>query len=379
MFKEKTVIPKYHQLKEWLKEYIVSQNLKQDDPLFSEPALQKKTGLSLGTIRRSINELVQEGVLYRYQGSGTFIKSTAVLKKEALTNRQVGLVFPEIRSVEGRESVVIMVEELSTCGFDAVLYLVNDENSKGDIYNRIITERPAAVLTTAVVDRIDVEFLKKVTDHNIPVVLINRKADNIPFNFVGTDEEKAGYLATDYLVKKGFKKIGIIVNEPHSNITVSRFKGYRRALKENSVEFNKRFVWDMKIVPFQDSAQATFNGTMKFLKKSSLPDAFFAVTLPGIQGLNRAMEEEGIALDRFGLTTAFSDVDRLPEIKNLLGVVRIPNRSIYKEASFMINDIILNMRRPKQKIIDPVFQEVSFSDDAHSGRKRDFAFARTHI
>ena len=68
-----SVIPLYHQLKEILREQIANRTYKPHQQIPSEPELQKIYGLSRATIRKAIDGLVREGLIYRLHGKGTFV------------------------------------------------------------------------------------------------------------------------------------------------------------------------------------------------------------------------------------------------------------------------------------------------------------------
>ena len=68
-----SVVPMYKQVLNILNEKISSGELKPGDKLPSEAALIKEYGVSRITIRAAITELVEEGILARSQGKGTFV------------------------------------------------------------------------------------------------------------------------------------------------------------------------------------------------------------------------------------------------------------------------------------------------------------------
>lgn len=69
----KSVIPLYHQLKERLKDSISKGHWKSGDKIPSENQLMDQYQVSRNTAKKAIEELVQEGSLYRIQGKGTFV------------------------------------------------------------------------------------------------------------------------------------------------------------------------------------------------------------------------------------------------------------------------------------------------------------------
>jgi len=65
-------VPLYYQLKNVLRAHI-KENHEPDRKFFSERELADKCRVSRITVGRTINDLVNEGFLYRIQGKGTFV------------------------------------------------------------------------------------------------------------------------------------------------------------------------------------------------------------------------------------------------------------------------------------------------------------------
>ncbi len=68
----------YLQLKETIINLIDEKELKVNDAIPSEPALMEKYNLSRTTVRKAIDELVNEGYLFRVHGKGTFVAGRKV-------------------------------------------------------------------------------------------------------------------------------------------------------------------------------------------------------------------------------------------------------------------------------------------------------------
>jgi GntR family transcriptional regulator len=66
-------VPLYHQLKEIIQEMIDNEELRPNDPVPTERELCQIHSISRMTAREAIMSLVNEGVLYREQGKGTFV------------------------------------------------------------------------------------------------------------------------------------------------------------------------------------------------------------------------------------------------------------------------------------------------------------------
>ncbi len=66
-----------------------------------------------------------------------------------------------------------------------------------------------------------------------PLVVIDRRFEDLPMLSVLVDDEKGGYIATKYLLERGHRRIGFAgPNFKDSSVIQSRYNGYVRALGE---------------------------------------------------------------------------------------------------------------------------------------------------
>jgi DNA-binding GntR family transcriptional regulator len=79
-------VPLYHQLAEQLSRSIVEGQLKPGDPFENEVAVAERLQLSRPTVRRAIQELVDQGMLVRRRGLGTTVANRKVHRKLELTS-----------------------------------------------------------------------------------------------------------------------------------------------------------------------------------------------------------------------------------------------------------------------------------------------------
>lgn len=74
--------PKYLQIKTQIQEEI--QHMDSNEAIESERVLTKRLNASRMTVRRALDELVEEGFLYREKNKGTFVSDKSLLKKNTL-------------------------------------------------------------------------------------------------------------------------------------------------------------------------------------------------------------------------------------------------------------------------------------------------------
>ena len=68
-----TVTPLYKEVENHLRNQIESGTLVAGDLIPSEPRLARRLGVSQGTVKKAIENLVNQRLLYRHQGKGTYV------------------------------------------------------------------------------------------------------------------------------------------------------------------------------------------------------------------------------------------------------------------------------------------------------------------
>lgn len=168
---------KSHILRNAIREAILSGEFSTGERFPSESELSAKYHISRGTIREAIVSLVQEGLLYRIQGKGTFVKKRT---QEPLT---IALMIPHLR-MPGRNNgvsgyditpcIVHAIEnETKKHGARVFLYLSNDDLAM-ELTNieNLVEHKPdaAVILYTGNTDAGD--RLETLVNAGIPFVLL---------------------------------------------------------------------------------------------------------------------------------------------------------------------------------------------------------------
>jgi GntR family transcriptional regulator len=121
-----SVIPLYHQLKERLKDSIDSGLWKQGDQIPSENQLMNEYSVSRNTAKKAIEELVQEGLLYRIQGKGTFVAKPK-LQQSLMGLYSFSKVFKE-KGLEAKDIILNIREVKPSPEITKELQLTDNEN-----------------------------------------------------------------------------------------------------------------------------------------------------------------------------------------------------------------------------------------------------------
>lgn len=109
MVDKNSPIPVYYQLKEDIKIKIDNKTWKVGQCIHSERELSENYGVSRMTVRQALGELVNEGILVREKGKGTFVCEPKVKQRDMMS-------FSEVVEKTGRtlETVVLEFEEIDS-------------------------------------------------------------------------------------------------------------------------------------------------------------------------------------------------------------------------------------------------------------------------
>ncbi|GLX66698.1 hypothetical protein MU1_10420 [Paenibacillus glycanilyticus] len=79
-------LPKYQIVKDYVLAQIENQEISKDDRIPSESEFSKMLNVSSITVRKALSELVNEGVIYRVRGKGSFVAASQPSVSEKASN-----------------------------------------------------------------------------------------------------------------------------------------------------------------------------------------------------------------------------------------------------------------------------------------------------
>ena len=104
-------------------------------------------------------------------------------------------------------------------------------------------------------DRFD--HINKIINNGTPVVLFDKTSQLINCPRVIIDDRKAAFNATEYLIKTGCTRIALIAGPLKPKTTIDRYKGYKNALAQYNIPFEKSLVYTSENHSYEDGYQLT--------------------------------------------------------------------------------------------------------------------------
>jgi LacI family transcriptional regulator len=320
----KKPIPLYQQVADSIRTEVLSGKIGADDQLGSHLELARKYEVSLITIKRALNELVHEGILYSRAGKGTFVHDISSTRL-TLGTKTIGLVLRDLKSPFFSLIVHNVEEHASQKGYNLLLsnssqQIEKEENLIRHFYdigvNGLIIASMSHEYTAS-------HFLREIVENNYPCVVVSYIKDPDIY-FVGTDHEEGGYMATKHLLSVGHRRIGYVDGELGNVVGELRKNGYLRALHEMGLSVPERFVFRLSAGGEEHDFESGYKVGKTFTEQSERPEAMFIYNDLAALGFEQAVLDSGLQVPGDVAIAGFDGIERGQYAKVPLTTIQQP-------------------------------------------------------
>lgn len=165
-----------------------------------------------------------------------------------------------------------IVERAKVLGYMSILNYFED--NQFEFPDCIIDRKVAGIL---VVGKISDQNLNQLKNTGIPVVLVDYTSLGDTCDCVLTHNKQGGYLITQYVLDKGYKRVGFFGDLEYSLSFSDRFVGYKQALvNRNTISDIESYINQYSILHETEKyvLENDVNSIVSLLKKSELPEVF---------------------------------------------------------------------------------------------------------
>lgn len=150
----------------------------------------------------------------------------------------------------------------------------------------------------------NIDYINNIIKSEIKVVLLDRLVKGINCDCVLVDNHKGSFIATNYLISRGYKKIAFIGGYADRTTGEQRHKGYLDAHKKSGMKP------DMDMVMIGDfKKESGMKLTNKLIEKSDRPEAIFVSNIDMALGCLTAIKEKGLSIPDDIAIIGFDDPD----------------------------------------------------------------------
>ncbi|HLY70280.1 MAG TPA: LacI family DNA-binding transcriptional regulator [Puia sp.] len=170
-------------------------------------------------------------------------------------------------------SVVHGIEGLANLNGYSVLIFQSNETHEHEVsgMETLIAARVDGILVSIAKDTIDHSHFVEAKQKGIPLVFFDRANDNIGIPSVVIDDFRGAFIATEHLIRQGYKKIAHVSGPQNIKVFSDRLKGYLAALQANNIKANSSLIYQGNV-----SIESGRKAAKYFLAKKVPPDAVFA-------------------------------------------------------------------------------------------------------
>jgi len=184
----------------------------------------------------------------------------------------IGVVLPRFNSYFMSTVVAGMEKEANKAGYNLIVSQ-SQESVKKEITNisTMFNSRVDGLLVSLACDTVNSDHFNVFFKKDIPVIFFDRVFKNQDYTSIVINNFKAGYDATAHLIEQGCKRIIHLGGNLKSNVYADRFSGYKQALADRGIAFNKKLI----VINILNE-QAGIDTANRILAMDVIPDGVFA-------------------------------------------------------------------------------------------------------
>ena len=320
--------PKYILVEEKIRQAIKKREIV--DKLPGERTLAKEFGFSYMTIRKAIDNLVSEGVLYKVPTKGAFVADRKSAKKKTniigyfldnsivagLTSPYYSLIFNSLEKAARKHG-----------------YSLTYFSDYGDTSSLKNLHRLDGVIASCFprIENIIQDF------HNqVPTVVIDNSSSDKTIPSIIIDNFNAISDAVDYLYQLGHKRIGFITGLEDSDVGKNRYAGYLNGLTSNGLKHDDRLVFKGNF-----TFESGLEGANYFLSLKNPPTAILCANDSMAIAAVSKLIQEGISVPDDISIVGFDDIPFASQIHPPLTTIAAP---IDKIAELAVNMLVAQIQ-----------------------------------
>lgn len=237
--------PLYKQLKAFLLEQIQSKTYLPNQKLPPEMELSAQFGVSRITVRGALMLLVEEGLIYRIQGRGSYVSEQAMRgepvlysdKESSKSKPIVAVLIPSLKDTFAANLLSGAEAVLSAAGYQVSLVITH---SSFEYEKQVLSELKQANIEGIIIfpsqgETYNEEVLK-LAFANYPIVVIDRYLRGVDTHCVCADHYAGAFQATEYFIERGHKRIAYLTSKMEGTTSLEdRYKGFEQALAKHHI------------------------------------------------------------------------------------------------------------------------------------------------
>ena len=276
--------------------------------------------------------------------------AVGLIKHETKT---VGLILPDITNVFFSEVAKGLEDVLQEHGYHLLLCNSNDRHERElsaiRMMNNQMVDGLIIVMSSETVGEKEKKTFAALKSMKRPVVLIDCFNESGGFSTISIDNFKASYIAVEYLVSLGHRRIACICGPLGLKMNDDRLRGYTAALADSGIPFEKALIYQGDF-----RYQSGYDAIPVLLPKK--PTAVLCLNDMMAYGAMNALNNQGIRVPEDVSVMGFDDIFFSQITSVPLTVIRQPAYDMGKKAGHVLLSALSVHAESQQIVFEPTIR-----------------------
>jgi LacI family transcriptional regulator len=193
----------------------------------------------------------------------------------------LGLIIEDISNPFFGNLAKVVEEEADKWGYSVMFCSTENKEARASGLVTMLKHRQmdGFIITPTPGLEADVRQLK---EENRALVLIDRFFPDLDTSYVTVDNFRGAYQATEYLIRNGYKRIGLVTVDSEQVQMKNRYSGFVRVLAEHGITPEPGLVLP---IPFEMGHDGSVDSISRFISNQKPDAVFFTTNYLGVNGL----------------------------------------------------------------------------------------------
>ena len=258
----------------------------------------------------------------------------SLVKKQTNT---IGVIMSDIKNTFFNNWFRIIEDYASKHGYNLLLCNTDENSAREMKYVKLLQSQRVDGLIIIPCSEKSVDYLLK---SNLNFILVDRILRQQKTNYVSTDHYLGAFLATEYLIKLGHRKIAVLKGRGILFPDIERYAGFENAMKENKINIKEEFILNCEF----DEMKA-YNATLKLMEMSPRPTAIFTFNSKMMNGTIKAIQKLEMNIPKDISLICFDQIPGYEIFQPRIACVIQPIKSLGEKA---ISALIGKIKKPEK-------------------------------
>ncbi|RCT53980.1 LacI family DNA-binding transcriptional regulator [Winogradskyella sp. KYW1333] len=206
-------------------------------------------GISISTVSKALKDYPDVSLSTKQKvvdlaESLNFSPNSFAQSLRSKESKTIGVVVPNMVHYYFSSILDAILKESNKKGYMVIIMQSNEDHKLEEKQiNLLLNKGVDGILISMANGSINFEYLQRVLDFGIPLVLFDKITKLLKCSKVIINDNKASYDVVTYLIKNGCKRIAYFRGDLNPQNSIDRFLGYKKALEDNGIQFDSSLVY----------------------------------------------------------------------------------------------------------------------------------------